>query len=112
LTTNDQRPTTIKGIAHITGGAFYDKIARILPRNVDACIYRDSWVVPGIFTLIKNKGNIADKEMYHTFNMGIGMVLVVEPRSAKAIISRLFKFNLKPRVVGEVIKGNKQVEVI
>lgn len=102
----------IKGVSHITGGAFFDKVARILPRNVDACIYRDSWVVPGIFRLIKNKGNIADKEMYHTFNMGIGMVLVVEPKSAKAVISRLSRFNLRSRVIGEIIKGNKQVEII
>lgn len=102
----------VKGISHITGGAFFDKIARILPRNVDACIYRDSWVVPGIFMLIKNKGNIADKEMYHTFNMGVGMVLVVEPKSAKAVISRLARFNLRSRVIGEIIKGNKQVEII
>ena len=102
----------IKGTAHITGGAFYDKIARILPRNVNARIYRNSWIVPGIFRLIQDKGNIADKEMYHTFNMGIGMVLVAEPKSTKEIISRLSKFNLKPRVIGEVVKGKKQVEII
>ncbi len=101
----------IKGIAHITGGAFYDKIGRILPRNVNARIYKDSWVVPGIFRLIQNKGNILDKEMFHTFNMGIGMVLIVEARVAKHIISHLSKFNLKSWVIGEVVKGRKQVEI-
>ena len=104
--------SAIKGIAHITGGAFYDKIARILPGNVDARIYKDSWEVPGIFRLIQNKGNITDKEMYHTLNMGIGMVLIVEPRVAKQIISRLSKFNLKSWVIGEVVKGKKQVEIV
>lgn len=102
----------IKGIAHITGGAFYDKIARILPRNANARIYRNSWIVPGIFRSIQDKGNIPDKEMYHTFNMGIGMVLIAEPKSAKSIISKLAEFRLKSWVIGEVIKGNKVVEIL
>jgi len=102
----------VKGIAHITGGAFYDKIARILPDNVNVRIYKKSWVMPEIFRLIQKKGNIVDKEMYHTFNMGIGMVLIVEPRMAKEIISRLSRFNLKSWVIGEAIKGRKQVEIV
>jgi phosphoribosylformylglycinamidine cyclo-ligase len=101
----------IKGIAHITGGAFYDKIARILPAKGNVRIDKNSWVVPGIFRLIQDKGNIPDKEMYHTFNMGIGMVLIVEPKSATAIISKLSKMNLKSWIIGEVIKGKKQVEI-
>jgi len=111
LSTLNFQLSTIKGIAHITGGAFYDKIARILPRNMNVHIYQDSWSVPQIFRLIQKKGNIVDKEMYHTFNMGIGMVLIVEPKSAKKIISRLSKFSLKSWVIGEVIKGNKVVEI-
>ena len=103
--------SAIKGISHITGGAFYDKIARILPDNVNVIINKDSWPVPKIFRLIQNKGNIADREMYHTFNMGIGMVLIVEEISAKAIISKLAEFRLKARIIGEAIKGNKEVEV-
>ncbi|MBC8436416.1 MAG: phosphoribosylformylglycinamidine cyclo-ligase, partial [Candidatus Omnitrophica bacterium] len=77
----------ISGISHITGGAFYDKIARILPRNVNVRIYKGSWPVPRIFRLIQQRGNIEDREMYHTFNMGMGMVLIVEPNAAGAIIS-------------------------
>ena len=102
----------IKGIAHITGGAFYNKIARILPGNVNARIHRDSWIVPGIFRLIQDKGDIPDKEMYHAFNMGIGMVLIVQPKSREEIISRLSKFNLKSWVIGEIVKGKKQVEIV
>jgi phosphoribosylformylglycinamidine cyclo-ligase len=101
----------IKGVAHITGGAFYDKIARILPDNVNARIYQDSWGVPKIFRLIQNKGNIEDRQMYHTFNMGIGMVLVVSPESAKDIVLKLAEFKLKARVIGDVIKGRKEVEI-
>jgi len=104
--------STIHGIAHITGGAFYDKIARILPHNVNVRINKSSWVVPKIFRLIQNKGNILDKEMYHTFNMGVGMVLIVEPKSTKTIISKLAEFKLKSWVIGEVVKGKKEVVVV
>lgn len=103
--------TPIRGIAHITGGAFYDKIARILPRNVDARINKNSWSVPKIFRLIQDKGGIKDREMYHTFNMGIGMVLIVNSDSAKTIIHNLNRMNLKSWVIGEVIKGRREVVV-
>jgi phosphoribosylformylglycinamidine cyclo-ligase len=102
----------IHGIAHITGGAFYDKIARILPDNVGVRIQKSSWIVPKIFRLIQSKGNIEDKEMYHTFNMGVGMVLIVEPSSAQLIISKLAESKLKAWVIGEVVRGKKEVEII
>jgi phosphoribosylformylglycinamidine cyclo-ligase len=102
----------IKGISHITGGAFYDKIARILPGNVSVRIDKNAWETPEIFKLIQNKGSINDKEMFHTFNMGIGMVLVVEPQSTKAIISKLSGFKLKSWIIGEVIRGKKEVEMV
>ncbi|MFH0826348.1 MAG: phosphoribosylformylglycinamidine cyclo-ligase [Candidatus Omnitrophota bacterium] len=104
--------THIKGISHITGGAFYDKIARILPDNVFARIHKDAWAVPPIFRLIQNKGSISDREMYHTFNMGVGMVLVVQAKSAKAIVQKLSAFKLRSWVIGEVIKGKKEVGII
>jgi len=102
----------VRGIAHITGGAFYDKIARILPGNLDVRIYKHAWVVPKIFRLIQNKGSIEDKEMYHTFNMGIGMVLIVKSVAAKAIIAKLSKFKLKSWVIGEVVRGKREVAVL
>lgn len=105
-------PQPIKGIAHITGGAFYDKISRILPKNVDAIIYKGSWSVPQIFRLIQKKGNIADKEMFHTLNMGVGMVLVVKRQSAEFIISRLKKSGLKSWIIGEVVKGNRKMDIV
>jgi phosphoribosylformylglycinamidine cyclo-ligase len=112
LSTLNRKSQVIKGIAHITGGAFYDKIARILPRNTSARIYKDSWVVPEIFRLIQDKGNVSDKDMYHTLNMGIGMVLIAGPGTKNEIISRLSGFKIKSQVIGEISKGNKQVEVI
>ncbi|MFH0790659.1 MAG: phosphoribosylformylglycinamidine cyclo-ligase [Candidatus Omnitrophota bacterium] len=101
----------IKGISHITGGAFYDKIARILPDNLDVKIKTNCWPVPKIFRLIQNKGGIADREMYHTFNMGIGMVLIVEPGSEAIIIEDLSKSGLKAWLIGEVVRGKKEVIV-
>lgn len=101
----------INGIAHITGGAFYDKIARILLDKLGARINKGSWVVQKIFRLIQNKGGISDREMYHTLNMGIGMVLIVNPGSAKPIISKLAEHKLKSWVIGEIVKGKRQVEI-
>jgi phosphoribosylformylglycinamidine cyclo-ligase len=103
---------SVHGISHITGGAFYDKIARILPDNVNVRIDKSSWVVPKIFRLIQSKGNIEDKEMYHTFNMGVGMVLLVAPASANTIISKLAQVKLKAWVIGEVVRGKKEVEIV
>jgi len=103
---------TIKGIAHITGGAFYGKIPRILPGNLSAEIYKDSWSVPKIFKLIQNKGNVADDEMYRTFNMGIGMVLVIRPQTERQVKSLLARFNLDSWTIGRITKGKKEVVVI
>ena len=105
------RPGAIKGIAHITGGAFYGKISRILPDYLNAQIEKTSWKIPRIFKLIQNKGNIPEDEMYHTFNMGIGMVLVLRPDKVSRTQSALLKFNLKSFVIGEIVKGNKQVAI-
>jgi phosphoribosylformylglycinamidine cyclo-ligase len=102
----------ITGIAHITGGAFYDKISRILPGNVDIKIEKGSWPVPQIFRYMQDKGRISDKEMYHTFNMGVGMVLIVKPAARKAVMQRLRKSGLKSWVIGEVVKGEKEVVII
>jgi len=104
--------SSIKGIAHITGGAFYDKIARILPEDVNVRINKNSWIVPPIFRLIQNKGNIADTEMYHTLNMGVGMVLIVEQKAAKSIMTKLGAFKIKSWTIGSVVRGKKEVEVI
>jgi len=101
----------ITGIANITGGAFYDKISRILPDGLDVVIDKNSWVVPRIFRLIQNKGNIEDREMYHTLNMGIGMVIIARPQSAATIISKLSASGIRSWVIGEVKPGGKSVEI-
>jgi len=104
--------SAVHGISHITGGAFYDKISRILPRDINARIEKNSWSVPEIFKLIQNKGNIEDKEMYHTLNMGIGMVLFVQPQSAAQVMDGLSGMKLKSWVIGQAVCGNKRVEIV
>ena len=102
---------TIKGIAHVTGGAFYDKIPRIIPKSLGIRIYTDTWQCPEIFKLIQEKGNVPKEEMYRTFNMGIGMVLAVESGFANEIRSKLAMLNLRAWVIGEVTKGSLRVEI-
>ncbi|MFH1442261.1 MAG: phosphoribosylformylglycinamidine cyclo-ligase [Candidatus Omnitrophota bacterium] len=109
--TKDEGRRTIKGISHITGGAFYDKIKRILPDNLNIAIKKNSWPVPEIFQLIQKKGGIKDKEMYHTFNMGVGMLLIVKEQIADKIICRLSKAGLKSWLIGKAIKGKKEVVI-
>lgn len=103
--------SSIKGIAHITGGAFYDKIKRIIPQGLNIEINKGSWLIPDIFKLIQNKGNIKDFEMFHTFNMGIGMVLVVEKDVSDQVKETLSANGLKSWIVGKVTAGNREVIV-
>jgi phosphoribosylformylglycinamidine cyclo-ligase len=101
----------IKGIANITGGAFYDKIPRIIPKSMAIEIEKDSWAVPWIFKLIRKKGNIDEREMYRAFNMGIGMVLVLSKRDVDKTMSILAGCGVRSHVIGKVIKGKKEVIV-
>jgi phosphoribosylformylglycinamidine cyclo-ligase len=108
---NRAKPS-IKGISHITGGAFYDKISRILPGDIDAVIHKCAWLVPEIFKLIQMKGRIPDAEMYHTLNMGIGMVLVVKENVAPDVIAAFEALKVKSWIIGEAVRGKKQVHII
>ena len=102
----------ITGISHITGGAFFDKVARILPGNTDALIYKSSWRVPPLFRFIQARGGVREVQMYHTLNMGVGMALVTERAAVKAVMARLEAQKLKSWVIGEIVKGHKHVEII
>lgn len=110
--TDDRRRTTVKGIAHITGGAFYDKIPRIIPRGLGIRIDKGSWPLPKIFSLIQEKGKVPESDMYRILNMGIGMVLVTGRNSVSAIILHLAKQGLKSWVIGEATRTKKKVEIV
>ena len=106
------RLSPIKGIAHITGGAFYDKIPRIIPKGLGISVDKNSWPIPEIFKLIQEKGNVPESDMYRTLNMGIGLVLVVERNSPDRIIHLLAKEKLKAWVIGEVVKGKEGTKIV
>jgi phosphoribosylformylglycinamidine cyclo-ligase len=99
----------IKGMAHLTGGGFYDNIPRILPKNVSVKIHKNSWHVLPIFQLLQKDGGISDEEMYHVFNMGIGMAVIVAKEHANDILKKLKEKKAKTFCIGEVIKGNRKV---
>ena len=99
----------ILGIAHITGGGLLENIPRILPDGVSVQINQKSWPKPSIFSFIQKEGKISDQEMYRTFNMGIGMVLIVSDPESEKIIEELRTINYDTFLIGKVIKGNKQI---
>lgn len=95
----------IKAIAHITGGGFYDNIPRVIPDGFQVVIHKGSWPVPPIFREIQRRGQVAEKEMFHTFNLGIGMTLVCSPKETDAALQLFQKFGQKAWVIGELVKG-------
>ena len=99
----------IKGMAHITGGGFYENIPRILPEGLTAHIYTDRINTPGIFNLLQIWGNIPTEEMYSTFNMGIGMVLVVSKDEGEEIVNLLKGQGEEAILLGEIKKGQEKV---
>ena len=99
----------VKSIAHITGGGFYDNIPRVVPGDKSVLIYKELWEVPAIFSVIQKRAGISNKEMYRTFNMGIGMVIVVSRADVKKAHETIKKFRLKSWTIGEIIKGNGEV---
>ena len=102
----------IKGVAHITGGAFYEKLTKIIPQGACANIDATAWPVPGIFRLIQRKGNIADKEMFTTFNMGIGMVLIVSKKDAVRIKTFLARRGVLSWEIGEIVRNDTRKIII
>ncbi|MCT4593793.1 MAG: phosphoribosylformylglycinamidine cyclo-ligase [Anaeromicrobium sp.] len=96
----------IKGVCHVTGGGFYENIPRIIPKGLGVRINKDFWSRPSIFNLIMRVGNISEKEMYSTFNMGIGMILVVNKEDSEKIVNELESY-----VIGQVVKGIDGVHI-
>ncbi len=101
----------IKGIAHITGGGPLENIPRILPEGLKAKIIKGTWKIPAIFNLIQNTGKIEEEEMYRVFNMGIGIVVIVKEEEANSILEFLKKQRQKAVIIGEIVKGERKVEI-
>ena len=98
-----------KGCSHITGGGFYENIPRMLPEGARAVVKKDSYEVPAIFRLLAKEGNIAEEMMYNTYNMGIGMMLALDPKDAEKAIEALKAVGEEAYVVGSVEEGEKGV---
>ena len=98
----------IEGMAHITGGGLIDNVPRVLPQGVSAQFHSQKWTIPPIFRLIQQRGNVAQNEMFHVFNMGIGMVLFCSPDNADQLTQAL----PEAKVIGEVVKQVGEMRVV
>ncbi len=103
---------TVKACSHITGGGFYENIPRMLIDGKRAVVKKDSYEVPAIFNLIAKKGDIAEEMMYNTFNMGLGMVVAVDAADVDAAMAAMKSAGDTPYIVGEIVDGEKGVELI
>ena len=101
----------VKGCSHITGGGFYENIPRMLPEGIRAVVKKDSYEVPAIFRLMQKKGNIADEMMYNTYNMGLGMVLALDPADVDKTLEALKAAGETAYVVGTCEAGEKGVTI-
>lgn len=96
----------INGMVHITGGGFFENIPRVIPVGLGVEINYESWQIPAIFKYIKRCGNIDRNEMFSTFNMGIGLMMIVKPNDVASILSVLEKTGENATIIGKIIKGD------
>jgi len=106
------RKYAVKGIAHITGGAFYNKLTKIIPNGLCCMINKGSWPVPQIFRTIQKKGGISEREMFTTFNMGVGMVLIVSKKDSLPVRKFLARQKMLSWEIGEIIRDKKRKIVL
>ena len=102
----------VKGCSHITGGGFYENIPRMLPEGITAVVKKDSYDIPPIFTLMQKKGGIEEQMMYNTYNMGLGMVLAVDPSDVEKTLKAIEASGDTAWVVGETKAGERKVELV
>ena len=111
LRTVKEAGVDIKACSHITGGGFYENIPRMLADGVKAVVEKDSYEIPAIFRLLAKTGNIEEKMMYNTYNMGIGMVLAVDPADVDKAMEAARAAGETPYVIGRIEAGEKGVEL-
>jgi phosphoribosylformylglycinamidine cyclo-ligase len=112
---NVLRDFTVKGMAHITGGGLLENVPRVLPKHCKAVIRKDAWPKLPLFEVLKDAGNLEEKELYRTFNYGIGMVMVVPKDSAEDVVGRLHGLKEKAYLIGEITACDdpcEQVELV
>lgn len=99
----------VKGISHVTGGGFYENLPRMLRDGVAIEIDKNSYPVLPIFKMIMSEGNVPERDMYNTFNMGIGMALIVDNKDAEKTINILKENGENAYIIGKIVEGNKEV---
>ena len=109
LRTVKEAGVTIKGCSHITGGGFYENVPRMLPEGVRAVIKKDSYEIPAIFHMLREDGHIEEQMMYNTFNMGIGMVMAVDPTEVDKCVAAVRAAGETPYILGQIEAGEKGV---
>jgi phosphoribosylformylglycinamidine cyclo-ligase len=102
----------IKAISHITGGGIPENLGRVIPARKQAVIELNSWPIPRLFRLIQRLGDVDHEEMYSTFNMGIGLILVIEAKEKDRLFKYLSKKKETAYQIGEIAKGNREVIII
>ncbi len=102
----------VKGISHITGGGFYENIPRSIPDGLGAEIERDAVKVLPIFDLLAKVGGIGERDMFNTFNMGVGMSIVVAPEDADKALSVLKESGEEPYVIGKIVESDEKITII
>ncbi len=102
---------TVRAMAHITGGGLLDNPVRVLPEGVAMVLDPSTWEVPRIFRLLQEEGEVEMREMFRTFNMGIGMVVVVPEGEVRAALAALEGAGFPSRLIGSIIKGEKEVQI-
>lgn len=101
----------VKGMAHITGGGIPGNLSRILPAGTDARVHRGAWAVPPLFSFLQKSGDVSDTEMFRAFNMGIGLIVCAGPEQSELAFSMLKDAGEDPKMIGEIVAGDKQVQV-
>ena len=99
----------IKACSHITGGGFYENIPRMLPEGKRAVVEKNSYEVPAIFKMLAREGEIEEQMMYNTYNMGLGMILAVDPADVDKTMEAVKAAGETPYVVGKIEDGEKGV---
>ncbi|SHI79010.1 phosphoribosylformylglycinamidine cyclo-ligase [Pseudobutyrivibrio xylanivorans] len=102
----------VKACSHITGGGFYENIPRMLPEGKRAVVEKNSYEVPAIFKLMAKKGNVSEQMMYNTYNMGLGMIVAVDPADVDKTMEAMRSAGDTPYVVGKIVDGEKGVDLV
>jgi phosphoribosylformylglycinamidine cyclo-ligase len=102
----------VKGCCHITGGGFYENIPRMLPEGIEAVINKGSYEIPAIFRMLQKDGNIEEKVMYNTYNMGLGMIIAVDKTDGDKALKLIQASGERAYIVGETRSGARGIRLV